>query len=346
VNAKVEALQARLEEPLLVTNPVNVRYLTGFQSSNAALVVDPERIRVFTDFRYAEAARSLEGAEFVQTGRSLLGDVGAAVAPGPLGFEPDHLTFDRWQTLRDAGVELVPRGGEVEALRAIKSEDEVAKIRHAAQVADRALEALAREPFVGRSEKEIAWRLQELLHAHGADGVSFDSIVGSGPNGALPHGRPTDRIVGRDELVVVDWGCVVDGWNSDCTRTFATGRLPEELARIYEVCREAQAAALERIKPGMTGPEADAIARDAIDAAGYGEHFGHGLGHGLGMAVHEAPGLRPESTDVLEVGMIVTVEPGIYLAGRGGVRIEDLCVVREDGLEALTAYRKDLVVVD
>jgi Xaa-Pro aminopeptidase len=346
VNARVEALQARLEEPLIVTNPVNVRYLTGFRSSNAVLVVDQERVRVFTDFRYAEAARALAGAELVQTARSLLADVGAAVAPGPLGFEPGHLTFDRWQTLRDAGVELVPRAGQVEALRAVKSEEEVAGIRHAAVVADRALEALAKEPFVGRSEKEIAWRLRELLHAHGADDVSFETIVASGPNGALPHARPTDRLVGRDELVTVDWGCLADGWCSDCTRTFATGRLADDLARIYDVCREAQAAAVERIRPGMTGPEADAIAREIIDAAGYAAEFGHGLGHGVGMDVHEAPALRPESSDVLEVGMVVTVEPGIYVPGRGGVRIEDLCVVREGGLEPLTSYRKDLVVVD
>jgi Xaa-Pro aminopeptidase len=346
VNARVEALQARLEEPLLVTNPVNVRYLTGFQSSNAALVVDRERVRVFTDFRYAEAARALAGAEFVQTARALLADVGAATAPGPLGFEADHLTYDRWEVLRDAGVELVPRPGQVEALRALKTEADVAKIRRAAEVADRALEALAREPFAGRSERELAWRLWELLHAHGAEAVAFESIVASGPNGAHPHARPTDRIVQKDELVTIDWGCVVDGWNSDCTRTFATGQPSDELKRIYEVCREAQQAALEGIKPGMTGREADAVAREPIAAAGFGEQFGHGLGHGLGMAVHETPGLRPESSDVLEPGMIVTVEPGIYVPGLGGVRIEDLCVVREDGLETLTSYRKDLVVVD
>jgi Xaa-Pro aminopeptidase len=346
VNERVAALQERLEEPLLVTNPTNVRYLTGLQSSNAALVVERDRVRVFTDFRYAETARALEGVELVQTGRSLLGDLGNAVAPGPLGFEPDDVTFDRWQTLRDAGVELVPRAGQVEALRAVKSDADVERIRHAAQVADRALEALAREPFVGRSEKEIAWRLRELLHAHGADDVSFPSIVGSGPNGALPHARPTDRLVGRDELVVVDWGCVVDGWCSDCTRTFATGRLPDDLARVYDVCRDAQQAALDGIRPGMTGHEADATARTPIEAAGFGDAFGHGLGHGVGMDVHEAPGLRPESTDVLEVGTVVTVEPGIYLPGRGGVRIEDLCVVRDGGLEPLTGYRKDLVVVD
>jgi Xaa-Pro aminopeptidase len=346
VNRQVEALQARLEEPLLVTNPVNIRWLTGFESSNVALVVDRERVRLFTDFRYAEAARRLEGVELVQVGRSLDADVAAATAPGPLGFEAPDVTYDRYETLRAAGVELRPRTGVVEALRAVKTEDEIARIRHASVVGERALEALVREPFVGRSEKEIAWRLHELLHAHGAEGLAFETIVGSGPTGALPHGRPTDRIVQRDELVVVDFGCVVGGWNSDETRTFATGRLPGELARIYDVCRAAQQAALEGIRPGMTGHEADAVARERIAAAGYGEQFGHGLGHGVGMDVHEAPRAGRESADVLEVGMVLTVEPGIYLPGRGGVRIEDLCVVREDGLEVLTSYRKDLVVVD
>jgi Xaa-Pro aminopeptidase len=342
---RLARLQERLEEPLIVTSLVNVRYLTGLDSSNAALVVEPGRVRLFADFRYREAARAVEGVEFVETARSLVAGVGAAVE-GRAGFEAEHLTYARYEVLRDAGVELVPRTGVVEGLRAIKDDAEVAAIAHAAQVADHALEALAREPFVGRSEKEIAWRLQELMHAHGADGLSFEPIVASGPNGALPHGRPTERIVNRGELVVVDWGARAAGYCSDCTRTFATGPLPEQLRRAYDVCREAQAAAMHGIRAGMTGPEADAIAREPIAAAGFGEEFGHGLGHGVGMDVHEIPGLRPESSDVLEPGMVVTVEPGIYLSGLGGVRIEDLAVVREDGLQALTSYRKDLVVVD
>lgn len=342
---RVTRLQERLEEPLIVTTPANVRYLTGFESSNAALVVDRDRVRLFTDFRYRHAASLIEGVELVETARSLISDLGAAVE-GRVGFEAANLTFDRYEALRAAGLELVPRQGLVEGLRAVKDEDEIAKIRHAAAVADHAIEALSREPFVGRSEREIAWRLRELLHAHGADDASFETIVGSGPTGALPHGRPTDRIVNRDELVVVDWGARANGYCSDCTRTFATGRLPDELVRAYETCRSAQAAAMGGIRSGMTGVEADRVARDPIEAAGFGERFGHGLGHGVGIDVHEAPALRPESTDTLEPGMVVTVEPGIYLPGLGGVRIEDLAVVREDGLESLTSFRKDLVTVD
>jgi Xaa-Pro aminopeptidase len=342
---RVARLAALLEEPLLVTNPVNVRYLTGFASSNAALVVDPERTRLFTDFRYRDAAAAVAGVEVVAASRSLLPEIAAATG-GALGFEADHLTYAAHETLRAGGVEPVPRRGLVEQLRASKDGDEIALIRQAAQVADHALEALAREPFVGRSEREIAWRLRELLHAHGADDAAFEPIVASGPNGALPHGRPTDRIVRRGELVVIDWGARVGGYHSDCTRTFATGRLEPDLARAYELCRSAQTAAVAGIRAGMTGVEADAIARGPIEQAGLGEHFGHGLGHGVGMEVHELPALRPESKDTLGPGMVVTVEPGIYLPGRGGVRIEDLCVVRDDGLETLTSYRKDLVTVD
>jgi len=346
VNERLDRLAESLEEPLLVTSPVNVRYLTGFVSSNAVLVVEAGRTRLFTDFRYREAAAAaLAGIEVVEGKRSLLPDVAAATG-GRLGFEADHLTYGGYETLRAGGVEPVPRRGLVERLRALKDDAELALIRHAAQVGEHALEALVREPFVGRSEREIAWRMRELLHAHGADDAAFATIVGSGPNGALPHGRPTDRIVQRGELVVVDWGARAGGYHSDCTRTFATGRLEPDLARAYEVCRSAQATALAGIRAGMTGADADRIARAPIEEAGLGAFFGHGLGHGVGLDVHESPTLRPESTDTLQAGMVVTVEPGIYLPGRGGVRIEDLCVVREDGLELLTSYRKDVVTVD
>ena len=343
--SRLDALRAVLEEPLIVTNPVNVRYLTGLQSSNAALAVEPERVLLFADFRYREAAAAVAGVEFVETARSLYPDIGSTLS-GRYAFEADHVTYADYEAMRASGVHLVPRTGAVERLRAIKDAAEIDAIRRAAHAADAALEALVRETWVGRTERELAWRLEELMHAHGAQGVSFETIVGSGPTGALPHGRPTDRLVQRGELVVVDFGAVVDGYCSDCTRTVATGELTAELRRIYDVCRQAQEAAVRGIRAGMTGPEADRIAREPIEAAGYGEQFGHGLGHGVGMDVHEAPGLRPESSDTLAPGMVVTVEPGIYLPGKGGVRIEDLAVVREDGLEVLTSFRKELVFVD
>jgi Xaa-Pro aminopeptidase len=345
MSARIEALSGRLDLPLLVTNLTNVYYLTGFDSSNAALLVDPKGgATLYTDFRYAESAREVPGVEVEVTKRAMMRDVGARLT-GKVQFEADVLPYLEWQRLAEGKAELVPTRGIVDGVRAVKDAEEVAKLRKAARIADRALEALTAETWVGRTEKEIAWRLQELCHAHGADEQSFPSIVASGPNGALPHGHPTDRIVDRGTLVTIDWGVRVDGYYSDCTRTFSTGGLPARLREIYDVCLDAQKHAVANIKAGMTGVEADALARDRISAAGYGEAFGHGLGHGVGMAVHEAPRLSTESTDTLEVGHCVTIEPGIYLPGEGGVRIEDMAIVREDGVEVLTGFPKELVQV-
>ncbi len=257
-------------------------------------------------------------------------------------FESDVLPYAEWERLSAGSAELVPTRGIVDALRAVKEAEEVVKLQRAAKIADRGLEALTAETWIGRSEKELAWRLRELLHAHGADEVSFESIVASGPNGALPHAQPSERIVEKGTLVTVDWGARVDGYCSDCTRTFSTGRLPDRLREAYDVCLEAQKHACANIKAGMTGVEADALARDPITAAGFGANFGHGLGHGVGLMVHEAPRLSSESEDTLEPGHAVTIEPGIYLEGLGGVRIEDLGIVRADGLELLTAFPKEL----
>jgi len=345
MSGRLDALSGRLELPLLVTNLTNIFYLTGFESSNAALLVEPKGgATLYTDFRYAESARAVPDVEVVMTKRAMMRDVGERLK-GKVQFEADVLPYLEWQRLSEGKAELVPTRGVVDGVRAVKDDDEVAKLRRAARIADRGLEALTAETWVGRSEKEIAWRLRELLHAHGADELAFDTIVASGPNGALPHAHPTDRIVDRGTLVTIDWGVRVDGYYSDCTRAFSTGGLPGRLREIYDLCLEAQKRAVASIKAGMTGVEADAIARDPITDAGYGEHFGHGLGHGVGLAVHEAPRLSTESTDTLEVGHCVTVEPGIYLPGEGGVRIEDLAIVREDGLEVLTSFPKELIEV-
>ena len=345
MSGRIDRLRELLEEPLLVTSAANVRYLTGLRSSNAALLVEPERAVLYTDFRYAEAARAVAGVEAVETTRSLLADLAGRLG-GRIGFEAAHVTYAGYETLASGGLELVPRRGLVESVRAVKEAEELAAIAHAAHAAEHAFEALVREPWVGRTERDAAWRLEELMHANGAQGVSFEVIVASGPNGALPHARPTDRTIGSDELVVVDFGCVLDGYCSDCTRTVATGRPTEELRRAYAACLAAQEAAVEGIRAGLSGVDADRLARDPIEAAGFGDAFGHGLGHGVGLEVHEAPTLSTVSTDTLAVGNIVTIEPGIYLPGRGGVRIEDLCVVREDGVESFTTFRKDLIAVD
>jgi Xaa-Pro aminopeptidase len=342
---RIERLRGSLEDPLLVTTPVNIRYLSGFVSSNAALLVEPDRVRLFTDFRYAEAARAVEGVEFVETRRAVAGHL-AELLSGRIGFEAAHLAYAEYETLSAGGIELVPTHGIVERLRVVKDEREQAAIRRSATILTRAYERLAEERFVGRTERDLAWQMAEFMHEDGAEEIAFATTVAAGANGATPHADTGDRRIEARQTVVVDAGCVVDGYCSDCTRTFATGRLSDELARAYRVCLEAQQAAVASVRAGMTGREADAVARERIDGDGFGEAFGHGLGHGVGLLVHEAPALRPESEDELASGNVVTIEPGIYLRGVGGIRIEDLVIVQDDGVEVLTGFTKDLVTVN
>jgi len=342
---RVDRLRPSLEEPLLVSNGVNVRYLVGFASSNAALLVEPDRVQLFSDFRYAELGRSITGVEFVETKRSLYADLAERLT-GRVGFEADHLTYALWETLGGDGLELVPRRGLVEALRVVKEEPELEAIRRAGALTSEAYTRFAEERFVGRTERELAWRLDDLFRELGAEGPAFETIVASGPNSARPHARPTDRVLEAGETVVVDAGALLDGYCSDCTRTFATGPLPEQLREAYGVCLEAQLAGLEAVRAGVGGTEADGAARAVIEEAGFGEAFGHGLGHGVGIDIHEAPRLARESTDTLAAGNVATVEPGIYLEGLGGIRIEDLVVVTEGDPEVLTTFTKDLLTVD
>jgi Xaa-Pro aminopeptidase len=345
LNGRIERLRERIEAPLLVTNLTNVYYLTGFESSNAALLVQPEGgVRLFTDFRYFEAAESIPGVEAVLTKRALMRDLAEQLG-GRIAFEADALPYSQYQVLAGGGLDLVPTAGVVEELRAVKDDDELAKIRRAARAAERAFEALTAETWIGRTEKDVAWRLRQLMHAHGADDVSFDPAIAAGSNASLPHAEPSDRVIETRTLVVADFGAKLEGYCSDCTRTLSTGEMPRELRRAYDVCFEAQRAAVAGMRAGMTGMDADRIARDVIDEAGFGDNFGHGLGHGVGLEVHEAPRLSTESSDTLAIGHVVTIEPGIYLPGLGGVRIEDLAIVRDGGLELLTSFPKGLIAV-
>ncbi|MGH3072161.1 MAG: M24 family metallopeptidase [Gaiellaceae bacterium] len=344
--SRIERLAALLDEPLLVTSGVNVRYLTGLSSSNAALLVDPGGdATLFTDFRYAQKARALDSVRFEQTARAVIGDLSTRLAGRTVGIEAHVLTVAAGEQLRDGGVETVPRQGLVERLRAVKEPEEIEAMRAAAAISDRVYGALAGERFTGRTEREMTWRIRELFHEHGSSELAFDVIAASAENGASPHADVLDRPIPPNTLVTVDAGCRVDGYASDCTRTFATGDLPDELARAYDVCLEAQVAGLEAYGPGVSGRDADSAARDVIAAAGWGEQFGHGLGHGIGLEVHEAPAVRQESTDELEAGNVVSCEPGIYLPGLGGVRIEDMILVTDTGRERLTQAPKDLITV-
>jgi Xaa-Pro aminopeptidase len=344
VTDRIARLREQLEEPLLVTNPKNVLYLVGFDSSNAVLLVDDERVQLFTDFRYIEAADAVAGVEVVQTRRSVLGELAERLT-GRVGFEAATLTYDQYQTLERGGLELVPRSGVIERLRAVKDERELETIRRACAITDRVFERFVEVPFVGRTERDVSWDLTQLFHEEGADGQAFESIVGSGPTGSRPHARAGDRKIGAGELVVVDTGCTVDGYASDYTRTFATGPLDGQAKEAYQVVLAAQQAGLDAIRAGLPAIEADGAARRVVEDSAFAGMFGHGLGHGLGLDVHELPRMSTETSDVLEPGNVVTVEPGVYVAGQFGIRIEDDVVVTEDGIENLTGFRKDLLEV-
>jgi Xaa-Pro aminopeptidase len=306
--------------------------------------VEEDRARLFSDFRYAEAARAVEGVEFEETKRALLKDLAGRLS-GRIGFEQDYMSYAGYETLRSGSIEPVPRSGLVERLRAVKDEQELTSIRRACEIADRVFDRLSEDRLVGRTEREIAWTIEQLFHEEGGEALSFETIVASGPNAARPHGRPTDRVIGRGETVIVDGGCKVDGYMSDYTRTFATGPLDTEVAEAYALVLAAQQAGLDALRAGISGVEADRAARRLVDETRFAGTFGHGLGHGLGLDVHEAPWLSMESTDVLVPGNVVTVEPGIYLEGRAGIRIEDNVVVTAGGIENYTSLRKDLITV-
>ena len=345
--SRVARLAGQLEDPLLVLSSANVRYLTGLDSSNAALLVEPGRTTLYTDFRYAEAAKAVAGVEVVVTPRDTLGYLAEHLAGRRVAFEAAHTSYASYRRLVATGLELLPANGVVEELRAVKEGDEVAAIRRAAAISDMLFESLTSERFTGRTERDLAWWVEQRLRALGAERVAFDVLVVSGEHAARPHGAPRDVPIPAGTLVIVDAGAVVDGYRSDCTRTFATGDLPQALADAYELCRRAQLDALAAIGPGVALRAADAASRKAIEAAGLGEQYGHGAGHGVGLEIHEAPFLRAEAPEELKLqaGHVLTVEPGVYLPGVGGVRVEDLVLVTSSGHERLTTFTKDLLTV-
>lgn len=343
---RIERLAPGLDEPLLVTGLVNVRYLTGFVSSNAALLVDPAGdATLYTDFRYAEAARHVDGVTFEETPRSIVTALAERLSARRIAVEATHLTLANADLLRAGGVELVPTTGVVEALRAVKEPGELELLRRAAAISDRVFVELARESFVGRTETELAWWIEQAWHEAGADGAAFAAVVAVGENGARPHASPRDAAIPEGTLVVVDAGCAVGGYASDCTRTFFTGEPAGRLRELYDLCLTAQLDGLAAVRPGASGRDVDAASRIAIAEAGMGDLYGHGLGHGVGLEIHEEPTLRPESSSVLAPGNVVTVEPGLYLPGDVGVRIEDTVVVTGDGCERLTTVAKEPVQV-
>jgi Xaa-Pro aminopeptidase len=355
---RLESLLAERELDLMVvTNLVNVRYLCGFTGTNGLCVIGRGKRYFVTDFRYLERARNgeVQAFEVVKGERDLLADVaklaGEQLGNGALrlGFEDDELSVARHAKLRSLhpeSVELVPAAGLVQRLRRVKDEGELALMRRAAEVADGAYRWLIDvHGLAGHTERAVTRALIRRVEDSGADEVSFLPIVAAAANGALPHALPGDAEIPRDTLVVVDLGSRIEGYCSDCTRTFATGSLDSEATEVYELVRNAQEASRAAVRAGAEAAAVDEVAREAIAGAGRGDQFGHGLGHGVGLEVHEAPRLGASSEDVLEQGNCVTIEPGVYVPGRFGVRIEDLAVVGADGCEVMTSIPRELITI-
>lgn len=347
----IELLEQQGIDVLLVTGLVNVHYLTGYTGSNGLALVGPRTRTFVTDFRYVEQAAEEVHASFerVQAPLELFEALADALPAGPLrvGFEDAQLTVrahGRVGELLPDRVELVAAGSLVEQLRQVKEPEELDAIRAACQLADDALEELLADGLIGRTERELALALERAMIDRGARRPSFETIVAAGPHGALPHAQPGELEVREGDLVVIDWGAELGSYCSDCTRTIAAGEPGAQGRAIYELVRSAQLAGLDAVRSGVPTREADTAARRVIEDAGYGDQFGHGLGHGVGLDIHEAPRLSQRSEEVLARGNVVSVEPGVYLPGRFGIRIEDLVVVRDDGPEILTEIAKELRV--
>jgi len=348
VDRVLAALAERELDALLVTDLVNLRWLTGFTGSNGLAVVGPQIRRFVTDFRYLTQSAEEVGDAWEREIATELFERAVRDLPARVGFDDQHMPVARHAKLASMvgdHVELVAAGGLIEELRLVKDGDEIDKIRAAARLADAALTEVLEQGIVGRTEREVALDLEFAMRRRGASDASFPSIIAAGAHAALPHAQPRDVAIPPDTLVTIDWGAMLDGYASDCTRTFATGTLDPRDREVYELVLEAQQAALAAVRPGPLGKEVDVVAREIIGAAGHGEHFGHGLGHGVGLEVHEGPRLSRQGETALAPGHVVTVEPGVYIPGRIGVRIEDLVAVTEDGHEVLSSLPKDLQVV-
>ena len=349
----VAGLPGRELDAALISAPENRRYLSGFTGSAGYLFISGERAHLATDFRYTEQAEA-QAAHFnveqVRTGSgwewlmTQLKESGAR----RVGFESQAMTVGVYNGLLEAikeeselsGVSLVPVTDIAAGQRVVKDAEELALLQRAIDASDLAMERVCPTIAEGMTEREVAWRMEMAMREAGADGISFDTIVASGPNGAMAHHMPTDRAIRRGEPIVIDMGARVGGYCSDITRTVVVGEPDEMFYKVYDIVLSAQLTAINTVRAGMTGEAADGLARDLIAEAGYGDNFGHSLGHGVGLAVHENPRVGPRSEEPLELNTVFTVEPGIYLSGWGGIRIEDIVILREDGAVPLSKASK------
>ena len=349
-----ERIAARFAEldvdALLITRLPNVRYLTGFSGSNGQLLLSPDTGVFLTDGRYTEQARhevpdlkrGAYQADFAGAFAEACRDSGVK----RVGFEAAGVSYKLFRQLAEAdGLELKPVGEEIERYRWSKDADEIRLIEEAQAITDEAFGRILPKLSEGVTEKEAALELEWAMRQSGADGVAFDSIVAFGENAAEPHHHPTDRPLRPGDVVKMDFGALRSGYRSDMTRTVAFGDVPSELTKIYDVVRRAHQAGVEAIRAGVSGADADRASRDVVKEAGFGDAFSHSLGHGVGLEIHEGPTLRTTSEDVIPEGAVVTVEPGVYVPGLGGVRIEDMVVVTAEGCRVITGSSKDLVTL-
>jgi Xaa-Pro aminopeptidase len=334
----------------LVSQPENRRYLSGFTGDAGWLLVTAGSALLLTDFRYIEqATHQAPDFEVVRvTGGlpAMLASLFTDLRVDAVAFESGHVTvseFQRWKSSMGS-IEWLPAESVVESLRQVKSPPELDAIRRAVRLGDEALAHVLADLRTSMTERDVAWQLEAYMRTHGAEAVSFDVIVGSGPNGAMPHATTSDRRLQTGEPIVIDMGATVDGYHSDLTRTVCLGRPNARWVELHDLVLHAQVATEQALRPGLTGQQADHIARAIIEDAGLGDMFGHGLGHGVGLAIHEGPRLGQTSTDVLAPGMVITVEPGVYLPGQGGIRIEDVGVITDDGFQVMSEASKDWIL--
>ncbi|MEO2074416.1 MAG: aminopeptidase P family protein [Bacillus sp. (in: firmicutes)] len=351
---KIEKLRSNFSsngiDGMLITSPFNRRYISNFTGSSGVVLISAEKALFITDFRYIEqASKQCEGFEIIKFSGSIPEEVAQQAKKlgiQKLGFEEDFLTYSSFNVYdKEIEAELVPISGVIEKLRLIKTDAEIKILKVAADIADAAFKHILDFIRPGKTELEVSNELEFFMRRAGATSSSFDTIVASGHRSALPHGVASDKVIETGDFVTLDYGAYYNGYVSDITRTIAVGEPDAKLKEIYDIVFEAQARGMAGIKPGMTGKEADALTRDYITEKGYGEYFGHSTGHGIGLEVHEGPGLSVKSDIILEPGMVVTCEPGIYIPGLGGVRIEDDTIITDSHNESLTHSTKELIIL-
>ncbi|PKB70592.1 MAG: hypothetical protein BZY87_08610 [SAR202 cluster bacterium Io17-Chloro-G6] len=352
---RVEGIVAQFQDQeldgVLISAPENRRYLSGFSGSAGYLFITKENALLVTDSRYTEQATKQCPAfqvKQVRGGWDWLVEELKASGVKKVGFESQDMTVSSYNSLVDAvkgdsslgGVSLVPAPGLAENQRIIKDKEELSMLQLAIDAADKAMDQVCPAITPGMTEREVAWKMEMAMRDAGADAISFDTIVAAGPNGAMAHHQPSDYVIKQSDPIVIDMGAKVGGYCSDLSRSIAVGEPDETFKKIYDIVLGAQLTAINTVKVGMTGEETDSLSRDVIAEAGYGDNFGHSLGHGVGLVIHENPRVGPRSSDILELNTVFTVEPGIYLTGWGGIRIEDIVILREDGAVPLSKASK------